>query len=343
MAEENPIYLISGHGDEIIDFERRPILPEGYKVVTFCNCNEFVDLAYMYSIFRLFNQDDPQTQEILMNPEVLKRTPQFRDYNIRIYNPGQQIPNIMTSLIMSWTENDVKGKEGKEDDKTSYICKSGIFKYPISSEVLYDKSDDFVGSLLEKKESLTDKSTFGFCSNKDLSLEKAQEGSLLEEIPKVIRSAYMGLGKPSFSSSMIMQALGPGIYYFPICRKGQCNYEKSDDPKFIEDVSKVRRLSNEQLRTGFQSELIPNYFPLSTLGKIRMNTKLQNPKTSDEERDILRQRLEQDRLAREVMSQTGRGRTRRKRSKRKRSKRKQKPKNKHTKKYRKRYSRRRQR
>jgi len=342
MAEEPPIYLVSGHGDEIIDFERRPILPEGYKVVTFCNCNEFVDLEKMYSIFRLFNQDDPQTQEILMNPEVLQNIPQFRNYNIRIYNPGQRIPNIMTSLITSWTED-------KDSDKTAYICKSGIFKYPISSDKLYNKSDDFVSTL--KNGSIP---AFGFCSDKDTSIEKAQEGSLLEEIPKVIRSAYMSTSrKASFSSSMIMQGLGPGIYYFPICRKGQC--EKSDDPKFVEDVSRVRRLSNEQLRTGFHSELIPSYFPITTLARLRMNTKLRNPKISDEERDILKKRLEQDRLAREVMSQTGRGKTRskRKQTRRKQSKRnkrrkhskhgkhKRKPKNKHTKKYRKRYSRRR--
>jgi len=301
---DEPIYLISGHGDEdIIDYERRNHLPRGYTMVTFCNCDESVLLDKIYEIFRLFTL--PDAHPLLSHPEEMRNHPDFRDFNIRIYHEGQNVPTIKTSLQMAWRVE--PGEEyAKNADKGSdytHICKSGIFQFPLSPEILYDKEHDFAESDPSKR--------VGFCSNHELSKDKAVQGSIVNRIPKIIQKAYTSFRTVNFSSDMIMNELGQGIYFFPICRKGQCGFTAEEDtPEYEAEratvqqtIQRTRRMSDAQQQQhpyaslsqdALSFPIVPSGFPLSKIAKIRMNTLLRTPSTSDADRAIIQDRLQRD-------------------------------------------------
>jgi hypothetical protein len=258
-TDENNIFIIMGHGfEDVVYFEERTILEEGYQVITFCECGQSLDLYKICPLYSQFINSSADTAYKLLHPELLKR--EYPTHTIHIYKPGSSIPKIKTTLEMVWNKFKQEPKlpdralidgETKEDHlRIKHICKSGIYKYPIKEESLFDKNTDI----------MCDKS--GWCStipsqDTDIiqsSILKSKEGSLY------IKPSLSGY----YSLDDIMRKFGPGTYYLPICRTATCDNTEDtyiDEYKYADDddeenyrnpIQLTRQLSvKQQIKQGF--------------------------------------------------------------------------------------------
>ena len=240
MSEEknNDIYIVMGHGyEDVVPFKKRIVLAEGYTVVTFCECGDYTTLTRVCPLYPLFSDSSADTKDKLLDPEQFKR--EYPQYTMRIYKPGSRVPNIKTNLRMVWNKfykepklpgNGYSEGETEEDHLTvKYICKSGVYKYPVDNDYLFDK----------EKDDMCNHS--GWCSEipegdevKDY-VSKSKDGSL-----KMKFSHY------GYTLENIMLTFGPGVYYLPICRTAKCEdttMEKKNtiNPSIIKKTTRKTR------------------------------------------------------------------------------------------------------
>jgi hypothetical protein len=314
MSEEkktDDIFIVMGHGTEnVVDFEERTILPEGYVVVTFCECGDYTTLTKTCKLYPYFVDGSHSTRGLLSNPERLKQA--YPDYFMHIYKPGSYIPSIKTTLKMVWNQfyrepkipnRELHEGETEEQHKTiKYICKSGVFKYPLDESVLFDKSKDDMCNYS------------GWCANiiddHEVSqyLSKAKEGGLN------IQSGVFGI-----TLEDIMKKFGPGIYYLPICRTATCGDNEQSQQK-IRFTRSLSMSQQEYQEKGLLPRRVVTSFPLNKLDRARMVGRMnvleeleRNSRINETDRNELhelREKIKQDDLLR--YSHKGKGKNKRK-------------------------------
>ena len=316
MSEEkSDIYIVMGHGyEDVVQFEKRTILPEGYTVITFCECGDFTTLTRMCPLYPYFVDSSDETKNKLLDPEQFKRD--YPQYTMRIYKPGSYIPTIKTTLKIVWnkfyrepkipSEELAEGETEEEHTTVKYVCKSGVYKYPVEDKYLFSKEkDEMCGNT-------------GWCSEipegeepKDYVL-KSKEGSL-----SIKPSPY------GYTLDDIMRTFGPGVYYLPICRSSKC---EDDDMRSKIQLTRQRSImQQEQQEKGLLDTSIKvKAFPLRAVEKARMQgriTVLNNLKERNmlsEEQNVelekLKQQISDDDEIRRI--QQGKGKRKTKNNKR---------------------------
>ena len=271
--EELPKYVCIGHGlEEIAEeketFEDRAILPEGYCVVTYVEAGDVATNKQVCPIFDLFRNTDDDINNVLSNPEL------FRDImpeGMRVYYPGMKVPKLIFIPNTTWS-------------KSRTVCKSGVFKYPISDDIIFPISKSTETDIDDE----TYKGYLKECNNGMCKLTDKTDDDTMKTHVNIFPETWKGTeiyetifkGDIELTLEKIMRKLGKGFYYFPICRgcKEKCGF--CDDPTFIrkplsksdERLVTIRRKSLTQHELEKPTE-IPKKWPLTRLEMVRKNAK----------------------------------------------------------------------
>lgn len=247
-AADPPMYLIMGHGqDQMVDFnDRSQQIPPGCKLITFSDAGEAILTSDVCRIVRHFK--DPEASQMLQHPEDHKKELSHADkidYTIHIYNPGDYIPTLSITPMSYWSRT-------LNGTKYYTFLRSGVYQYPVKDNDVFkttfkpgtseeDKKlfqqmsptiKDCPGEALVIPATKTDANTMKKLYYKSLyplqsDLSKLEAATLTD--PHALGGHY------DISVVELMNKLGPGTYYYPICRsdKVKGDYLQIIDAFFI--------------------------------------------------------------------------------------------------------------
>ncbi len=239
VNDELPIYIILGHGIEtLVDFEERDTLPDGdFTLVTLAEAGTVTNIDQVAKILHVFN--DEGSKEMLGDP--LKHKKEIKraiENKIHIYKnvEGKQmkIPKLKVSPLAYWTIINYKHKNGVRATKAVL---SGVHRFPLHAEHIPD--DKLIEQSMDpslNKEQLAEIDRFYIehlkLSNpflkyyKDIltddNLDEIYKDSVYpkaEDVKNIkVKTPTCLAYKFEISLSDLMKRVGPGIYYYVICR-----------------------------------------------------------------------------------------------------------------------------
>jgi hypothetical protein len=262
MTSNLPIYLILGHGTEkVIDPNEREKLPEGYTLVTYSEAGNASFMEEVCKTLHLFK--NLENRELLANPvENRKALEEELNHSVRIYKQGYGIPELNVSPLTYWDfyNNNIHYYQ---------FNISGIYQFPLAKETAFDSP--FYNISTDNQEKLMTnemiRKILGQCPEnivymnwKDFKgpvIHKLYENALYppeDELDKmaIFNPSPLALGnKFKISLKSLMEKLGPGIYYYIICRA---------DNEFYGKHSAVIQsfFSSSKIRSDFED--YENYF-----------------------------------------------------------------------------------
>jgi hypothetical protein len=265
-----PIYLILGHGTEkIVNFNEREQLPDGYNLITY---SEAGNASYMEEVCRsleIFN--NPELETILTEPiENKLELEHTLNKTIHIYKPGNHIPELMISPMSYWSFS-----QGVVD--YYQFIRSGVYKFPIQdktfSEPFYNLTEDQITDLkkIPRIELNLEQCSQNimFVKKKDFNKElltKLYEGSLypskeqLDYFSSNFNPHIIG-NRTQISLKNLMKQLGPGTYYYIICRSDSEFYGRTNAmiERFFGVIGYREAFEDENYLKGENLKLIKNY------------------------------------------------------------------------------------
>lgn len=236
------VYVFTGHGYEYVKpFEERKKLPEGVTLVTFTECGMPTQIPDIIRVFEKMKQKEP-----FVNPvRDKKKIETLLGKGLRVYAPGDPYPPLYYMPVGEHNPPERKG-----EPYTIYF-KSGVHKLPITLSpqpgwkfkptVVRHQPTRYTfapeewtflqyGRLAKgvtPDEEATDPS---LASLAKLSLE----GAVFPD--EATFQAILDKTKPNgFPIEEVFTKLGPGVYYWPICR-GDIHTEAPEAQKIIEDT-----------------------------------------------------------------------------------------------------------
>jgi hypothetical protein len=201
MTTTYPTFVILGHGYENVEIERK-ILPTGVTLITTTECGRTVQDTNLYKLL-----DELYKVESAPSPRNLSR--KINKY-FRIYESGEEYPSLYTSLLLEFPT--------KVDKNKFIIEKAGVYKLPLSFN---PDGEMFTGYIHLTPHGWVDLSGQSI-------IEKSYEGAVFAPSLDTIKKDYshnneiaLSVFQESIPISKIFDSLGPGIYYFPLCRQVQ--------------------------------------------------------------------------------------------------------------------------
>jgi len=201
------IFLVSGHGWESpTRFYRRKRMPKDKTLVVFAACGEETYLTQTCRLFDMFN--DPQYKQWLDDPiTYTEEISRLLKIPIRVYLPGDYVPNMYTNLFYNIEE--VKGE--------IRFTKSGVYPIqgipPIDRSILRSPSPPKIfDPLCTSFVGVIDEAT-PYTAKIHRAIFK---GNIYKPASKM--DSYDDLSYRYFDMMDIMKDVGPGIYYYIGCR-----------------------------------------------------------------------------------------------------------------------------
>lgn len=265
-----PIYLILGHGTEkIVNFNQREQLPEGYNLITY---SEAGNASYMEEVCRsleIFN--NPEYENILTEPSENKsELEHILNKTVHIYRPGNRIPELTISPMSYWSFS-----QGVVD--YYQFIRSGVYKFPIKNtsfnDPFYNLTEHEVSNLKQIPRVRLNleqcAQNIMFVKVKDFSkelLSKLYDGSMYpskEQLNDFTKNPnpYLIGNKTQISLKSLMNKLGPGTYYYIICRSDSEFYGRNTAmiQTFFDVIGLREAFDDEGYFTGENLVLIKNY------------------------------------------------------------------------------------
>lgn len=241
MSKNEKVYLIEGHGYENpIDFDKRFRLPEDTYLVLFTEFSVpllLLDMCKYLDFLRNKKNYNKVSNPVEYKDELKKYMP-----SIRVYKPGDYIPDINTTLLLDH-ERDFK--------------KSGIFKIPnvplINRKAfpIFNKLDTEDRAKIKKevKESYNyEKSLRCYKYEIQTNQEKLTEPEYNEIYHgSLVKPGYENYNKMRYNLAGLITILGKGVYYF-----GGCRSLHEDNEEFYQDLHILLVKANIQLITNFR-------------------------------------------------------------------------------------------
>lgn len=263
METRTPVYLILGHGEEsVTEVEERKTVPEGCTVVTVAECGNVSYMEEVCSSTALFSNpaNGPMLEEPGRHRAELAAALGKR---IHVHRPGGRLPSLTISPFAYWRV----GFYGYQ------IARSGVFSFPMKPNPIF--ADPFAfATETDKKRFLKNKDVKGILETCKGNILYMSKDKLTDDLyPKIYtdvlipsKSQQRPTGPPhtfaeqsKLSLETLLQTLGPGIYYYVICRADNTYYSggprnipfmlhalnsSPNDPavkKFKETVEETRR------------------------------------------------------------------------------------------------------
>jgi len=213
-------YVIMGHGIEsLTDFEDRPTLADGYTLVTMAECGRVTDydtvLSFLQEFLNPSKASNLQAPTTIMNPKY------------RIYRAGDKIPVLKVRLFLNMEE---------KADGFNFM-KSGIYKVGDTElkDWILTPSAPAITAPYEQEKYLRKIVTQGPAKKirktmieseiiptyeKSLVLTSDKIAAAVSAMPQefVYYDQLVGMKIWEVSLADILTALGPGVYYWPVCR-----------------------------------------------------------------------------------------------------------------------------
>ena len=207
----NNVYIINGHGAEIpTKFTERVKIPKDTILVVFPICSLSTHSSDLYMFEKLLNipvkYKKEKLKKILENPVKYRREiEELLHITIRIYSPGQYVPNLITNLFID---------NSYENNKT-LIHKSGV--YNINNFPLFDFSIPGLQKEINPYNAIVDipKKSLRTVYTKDIHNE-IYRGNLYKPASDnyhPVKSLYQ-----KHKLIDILTTIGPGVYYYFGCR-----------------------------------------------------------------------------------------------------------------------------
>jgi hypothetical protein len=237
-AGEPPIYLILGHGHEtMVNFNDRERLPEGYSLVTYSESGNASFMDEVCKTVGLF-QDESQ-KDMLSDPRENKdELERALNHPVHVYKPGHLIPSLDITSLTSWSFSQGRGQFYQfmrsgvfTFPLQKWSFRSPYFKLPKEKEDLLATNENLQRNIAQCGENIVVMDWSEFKGN---TLDKLYEGAVYPSEEKVkslskydsIQST-VGVGSAfSISLADLMKKLGPGVYYYVICRADNEFYGK---------------------------------------------------------------------------------------------------------------------
>ncbi len=224
MAALDPaIFLTLGHGEDDVDvkFESRMVLPEGFTLVTLAQCGVVTKGESVHPMMDAFT--NPAMKDVLQDPLANKEAISglVGGIPIYIYRPGDLIPDLSLHLLLEWI---------KKSEKKMYVQQSGVYKFPVLDGFDLGGAPGAEGP--DAKLNLKFKYipvTWGWEKpnnfiNKDevINLYKNSLFPTQDEVNGILDANNMEFKKvkkaTTYNLSTVFERLGPGVYYFVVCR-----------------------------------------------------------------------------------------------------------------------------
>ncbi len=248
-------YVFTGHGNELFtEFEARSKIPDGVTLVTLTECGTPTTVPDIISMIEKMNATPEPFLKLgaAKTEEAQKAIEAQLGRGIRVYRPGMSYPDLQYAPIGDLHPPDKGGKS-----YTLYL-KSGVYTLPISLQV--NPEWKIAGSVARHKPTrftLPPDRNLEFAKYftitegySDDAARKSFAGSIyptgdqLETILKTKKDNYRDPEKEEdtyIPIGNVFTKLGPGIYYWLICR-GSIDGE----PKEV--VERVQKLRSESTR-----------------------------------------------------------------------------------------------
>lgn len=223
MATPAPLFLLLGHGREkAIEFEDRAVLPPGYTLVTLVEHGTVSMSDEVCKSLQMFSE--PEYQAILSNPRENKaKLEAMLGKTINVYTEGFKVPSLEIRPLANW---DAQGRFTK-------IMRSGVHRFPIppSDRTQFHSNNlNFEQQVLlhfpGQNAEIARCFPYMFYTKRPILKEELvpilYEHSLyptVEEASALIGKSFEFV-KYTFQTPVLklMERLGPGVYYFVICR-----------------------------------------------------------------------------------------------------------------------------
>jgi len=237
------VFLINGHGSEtVVDFNKRYTLPKGYMLVMMPKCARPAWSSFSNVILGYFASKDKRIRHALANPVEYKdwlentiNTP------IRIYLPGDKIPNISTSLHLEFE---------KPEQNMTVLEKSGVFRVghiPRLKGGVKRLPTSLINYSGDRENIKQMQSYVGYVPGLNWRpyLQEMRRGSV-----------YTPLSDRSKSVEKIMKSVGPGVYWFSGCRVVHTKMSDAEYKGYY-DVSAKQQSKSPSKMKNKMNELIP--------------------------------------------------------------------------------------
>lgn len=269
------VYVFFGHGWETLTtkFEDREKLEDGYTLITFTECGMPTRLPDMVPVVRKMTSENlPILSKIGTDKskETIEAVKKTLGKDIRVYKPGEEYPDLLYASFGAFypPTPDTKGAF------YSLYVKSGVHKAPfvlpetgqwkINCNVARHKPTRYTIPIEDVGEGID---FVKYCSmspttNLDAARntytgavfpnpnDKDGKAYIDQIMEKQKKNANGELGEDEdadifFRVKDVMKAIGPGVYYWPICR-GTIEGEPSEVVKIVEET---RSKSNARQKT----------------------------------------------------------------------------------------------
>jgi hypothetical protein len=256
-----PIYLILGHGTEVVyNFNTRQQLPEGYTLVTYSQAGNASYRKEVCKTIGLF--EDASNEELLRQVAGNKTSLEdVLDHSINVYTPGQRIPNLTITPVTSWDFDYIEFTK---------FQRCGVYTFPMRPNPVFEQP--FQPDLTEKqiqrlqtktiiKEDMSEcagqVAYFPYMNGKAERVAPFFKDSVYptEDFVREKKNATLSNLKHNTKITLtdLMKKLGPGIYYYVICRACDTFYGlfRNQMETFFLYCSKIQKnLEPEYLETA---------------------------------------------------------------------------------------------
>ena len=229
-VNDEKLYLISGHGSETVTgFEKRVVMPKDKILVVFPECGRYNYLTTSCAFQDIFS--NPKKRELLRNPiKHRQEIEKILGHSIRIYLPGEYVPNLTTNLFLNF------------DKEKVIIAKSGVFRSfpPMDRTVFKEGTARFnLGSdKCFKYSGVID-------TPRDYTNAVHKQVFLGNIYPTASKGkSYRDLEGRSFPLMNIMEDIGIGIYYYTGCRYA---YQLPQNYEAVLDKSEAQQEASKRI------------------------------------------------------------------------------------------------
>lgn len=221
-GKETSIYTLLGHGqEEGVAFEDRPVVPDGYTIVTLAMAGTVTRMPEVCAFLKLFSNES--NEPLLSNPLANKKGLLDRiGVPMHVYKSGQKMPALTVSPLAFW-------HTGYEGSYSYQIIRSGLQQFPLSptkesrNVINLSKIEGIVRKFKQACDShlqYYNRMPGGKIS--DTIIESVFESSLYPTIEQVKSKKHGSLEQIAFNFKKplleIITKFPPGVYYYIICR-----------------------------------------------------------------------------------------------------------------------------
>lgn len=247
-------FLILGHGfEEPEEYDIRQVLPANTYLVTTSECG--VSTTSAHDMF-------PMIEAMLAQPDMFKDPKTHLEHithlvrkGLRILGPGDPYPFLKTNLVIN-----------VNSDTTGYLAKSGIYKLPLTPTDFSIWPDG-----VAIPDDMRDEARYVVpfarkigvyvrgANSEDLlkNIQTAYSGAVFpskEKVNQVVQTdrdyptglIRLGILQQQFTKTLpeMFDMLGPGVYYYPICRAIKLPMKEEIESPFILLEEVIQKSSN---------------------------------------------------------------------------------------------------